>query len=304
MEEALPAPPKISAIVLSFNTADSLRRCLAALDRSEARETLEIIVVDNGSQDESPTLDNEFPGATFLRMPRNFGTSKALNIAMRTAAGEYMFFVAPEIEVQPGTAATLAAILDSYSDTVAVCPWVEDAQGNWGGQLWKLPTPSDLSKAWRESDALMAVPPAQSTAPAAVEYAGLSALMARKFFIKGMNWFDERYGQFGPDLELAFQVRRANRKILLVPSARVIRRPPESLAWTSGQRAILSADRGLGAATFVSKHFGFFAGLRLRLAAVLYTLGQMLMFRDPGFQFSRLSALVSGQKVDGSQREL
>src|SRR5579884_1989867 len=113
MEEAVQAPPRISAIVLSYNTAASLRRCLAALDRSVPRETLEILVADNGSQDESPTLDTEFPNTTFLRMPRNFGASKALNIAMRTAIGDYMFFVAPEIEVQPDTVAALAAVLDT-----------------------------------------------------------------------------------------------------------------------------------------------------------------------------------------------
>src|SRR5512138_2166037 len=123
MEETqAPAVPKISAIILSYNSAPALRRCLAALEASTARAQMEIIVVDAGSQDESPHLDTEFPEVTFQRMPRNFGATKALNIGARTAAGEYIFYVATEAEVQPDTAAKLAHHLDSDESAAAVCP--------------------------------------------------------------------------------------------------------------------------------------------------------------------------------------
>lgn len=304
MEEAVQAPPKVSAIVLSYNTAESLRCCLAALDRSIPRESLEILVADNGSQDESPTLDTDFPNTTFLRMPRNFGATKALNIAMRTAVGDYMFFVAPEIEVEPATVATLAAVLDSEADVAAVFPLLVDPVGAPANDVWKLPGPDILSRAWRDENALTRVPVNPQMGRVAVEYAGLSALMVRKFFIKGMNWFDSRYGQFGGDLELSFQIRRANRKLLFVPEARAVRNPTESFAWTKAQRGIISADRGLGAAAFVGKHYGFMQGLTFRLGTVFHTLGTMLMMRDPAFQFNTLSALISGQKIDGSQKAL
>src|SRR5207237_5940541 len=96
-----------------------LRRCLAALERSKDRETLEILVVDKGSQDDSPTLDSEFPNTTFLRLPRNFGNTKALNIAMRTAVGELLFYLSPEIEVAPDTVSVLAARLEYDAALIA-----------------------------------------------------------------------------------------------------------------------------------------------------------------------------------------
>jgi GT2 family glycosyltransferase len=304
MEEAVQAPPKVTAIVLSYNTAESLRRCLAALDRSQPRELLEILVADNCSQDESPTLDNEFPRTTFLRMPRNFGAAKALSIAIRTAAGDYIFFVAPEVEVEPETAAALSAVLDAEADVAAVCPLALSPDGTPDNNIWELPGPRALAGAWHDPDALPRVAVDAGGGRAAVEYAGLGALMARKFFIKGMNYFDERYGQFGPDLELAFQIQRAGRKLLFVPEARVVRHPPEPFDWTGGQRALISVDRGVGAAAYVAKHFGAFAGLKFRLGTVFHTLGGLLAMREPGFQFNRLVGLVQGRKVDGSQREL
>src|SRR6516225_7308026 len=121
-ENQAPGPPRVSAVVLSYNTAASLRRCLSALEASSIREQMEIIVVDAASQDESPRLDAEFPNVAFQRMPRNFGATKALNIGARTALGDQIFFVAPEVEVERDTVAKLAAKLETDNDAAAVCP--------------------------------------------------------------------------------------------------------------------------------------------------------------------------------------
>ena len=86
--EEQPAPqPKVTALIFSYDSAPALRRCLTALEGSNDRALIEILVVDCGSHDESPQLDSEFEGVTILRLPRYFGRTKALNIATRTAAG-------------------------------------------------------------------------------------------------------------------------------------------------------------------------------------------------------------------------
>ena len=67
---------------------------------------------------------------------------------------------------------------------------------------------------------------------------------------------------------------------------------------------LLEADSASGAARYASKYFGAFAGVKLRIGAVLYGLGQLFTFRDLGFQIARLTGLLSGQKVDGTQTSL
>ena len=57
--------------------------------------------------------------------------------------------------------------------------------------------------------------------PVAVEFPRGAAVMARVFFIKAIRQIDARYGQFGCDADLAAEIRRASRKILLIPAARV-----------------------------------------------------------------------------------
>src|SRR5438876_9600980 len=96
-EEQAPTP-KVTALIFSYDNAPGLRRCLAALENSNDRQLIEILVVDCGSHDESPGMDSEFPNVTMLRLPRYFGRTKALNIGTRTAAGEVLFFLTPEVE--------------------------------------------------------------------------------------------------------------------------------------------------------------------------------------------------------------
>src|SRR5580658_7428558 len=82
LPEEIDLPPaiRVTALIFSYDSAPSLRRCLAALEGSNDRSSIEILVVDCGSHDESPQLDTEFPGIIILRLPRYFGRTRALNI--------------------------------------------------------------------------------------------------------------------------------------------------------------------------------------------------------------------------------
>ncbi len=283
-QEQQAPPPKVTALVYSYDNAAGLRRCLAALEASTLRSVMEILVVDKGSQDESPTLDAEFPNTTFLRMPRNFGNTKALNIGMRTAVGELMFFLCPEIEVAPETVSLLVNRLESDQEAVAVCPMIVDETGSPIEQAYRLPsaaTGADLTPVSILSDGA-----------ATVEYATFQAMLARKYFIRGINYLDDRFGEFGADAELCFQVKRAGRVVQVHPEIKVIRHAV-SLRRSGAAENLLKADRIHGTAVYLTKHYGFVSGLTFRIGAILKALA--------GFRFGLLISLLGGSKVDGSQ---
>ncbi len=252
-----------------------LRRCLESLEKSEGRETLQIIVVDNGSTDGSAQLNAEFPNVQWIRLPKNFGLTKAMNLGWRAADAEYVFFLHDDTEVPPDGVAALAGILDANPDAAAVAPLLVDAEGRPAPQLGSFPPDGQ----WR---------PAQATGgePFAVEYPRGAALMARVFYIKAIRQIDERFGQFGGDADLAAQIRRASKKILLAPSVRVLHHGGEG--YTAQERA----DFLLARAAFMSKYQGFGAGLKGRLAAIF---GPLF-----GFHFGELRYTLAGQKIDGT----
>ncbi len=309
MDEKRPLP-KVSAVIVSWNNASALRRCLAALERSQDRQNIEIIVVDKGSRDESPQLDTEFPNITLLRLPRNFGTVKALNIGMRTATGDFFFFLPPEVEVMPETVTGLAAQLETAGEAAAVCPMLMDESDRPAQQVRKLPLPPELYRAWREGGFRDWASPGAGSEPISVSFLKAPVMMVRANFLKGMRYIDERYSDSWWDLEVCYQIRRAGKKILFFPDIRGILHPEANFGGVlpPAARALISSDCVVGAVTFSGKHFAWTAGLQIRVRALIFAfldlLGAFLRFRNVGFHFSQFANLLSGRKIDGTQGEL
>ena len=264
-------------MVVSHDRVAQLRRCLEALEQSEGRDSLQIIVVDNGSRDGSAQLDQEFPNTQFVRLPKNFGLTKAMNLGWRASDAEFVLFLHDDTEVEPRTVMGLADVLAAHPEAMAVCPLLVDAEGQPAPQFGEFP-PDDT---WLPATMV-------GSEPEPVDFPRGAALMVRVFFVKAIRQIDERYGQFGADAELAAQIRKASRKILLVPAMRV--RHEDGHERTSAERA----DQLLGRAVFFQKYRGLVAGLKARTAAIFSPL--------LGFRLSEFAGTVAGQKIDGTQQ--
>jgi GT2 family glycosyltransferase len=197
-----------------------------------------------------------------------------MNLGWRAADAEYVFFLHDDTIIQPATVRILADALDNRAEAAAVCPLLVDSLGQPAPQLGNLPPDGT----WR---------PARPGPPTDVEYARGAAIMFRVYFIKALRQIDERYGQFGADADLAAEIRRANRKILLVPSA-IVQHEARGAYSTVEKADFLNAR-----AVFLGKHQGMAAGLQARLGAVLGPLA--------GFRFSELKHTIGAQKIDGTQ---
>jgi N-acetylglucosaminyl-diphospho-decaprenol L-rhamnosyltransferase len=286
LPEEIDVPPaiRVTALIFSYDSAPALRRCLSALEGSNDRASIEILVVDCGSHDDSAQLDSEFTNITMLRLPRYFGRTKSLNIGTRTASGEFLLFMTPEVEVLPTTIPALVAQLEADPEAVAVCPLLLDTETHLAPQFFRLPTPAtglELTP--------VTVDKAAEIFP--VEYATFHAFLVRKFFVKGLNYLDERYGDSWADAELCYQIRRVSRKTLALPQVTALYTPGS--AYAESARTILAADQVHGAAVFFGKHYGFAAGLLFRIKSILKALFT--------FRLGLFAALLSGGKIDGSQ---
>lgn len=86
--------PFVSVVIPTHQRADVLRRCLAALTAQDYPGRLEIIVVDDGSTDETPQVVGEFVrrnGVRYLRQT-NRGPAAARNHGIAAAGGEIIAF--------------------------------------------------------------------------------------------------------------------------------------------------------------------------------------------------------------------
>lgn len=82
--------PKISVIVPVHNCRETIEQCLNSLVRID-HPSFEIVVVDDGSTDETPEICRTFPQVKLVEVPKG-GPSKARNIGMAFARGNLVAF--------------------------------------------------------------------------------------------------------------------------------------------------------------------------------------------------------------------
>lgn len=108
--------PLLSIIIPNYNGVRYLTPCFNAL-RQQTYPHLEIILVDNGSRDDSITLTRrEFPEVRILELDRNLGLTGAINRGIDLAQGEIIAPLNNDTEVAPGWAEALVAALQHHPE--------------------------------------------------------------------------------------------------------------------------------------------------------------------------------------------
>ena len=86
--------PDVSIVIPVMNRADELRRCLTSLTRlSYPQEKIQIIVVDDGSRDDSPLVARQFGALLVPSGGTGRGPAAARNVGASVASGEILAFI-------------------------------------------------------------------------------------------------------------------------------------------------------------------------------------------------------------------
>jgi GT2 family glycosyltransferase len=109
---------RTSVVVPVYDDAGSLRECLAAL-RATVDSNVEIVVVDDGSRDDSAAVATA-AGVRLLRLERNGGVGPARNRGVRVTSGDVIVFVDADVVVAPGSVAGLVRELATRPEIAAV----------------------------------------------------------------------------------------------------------------------------------------------------------------------------------------
>lgn len=111
----------ISVIVPVFRTEKYLRRCVNSI-RQQDYANLEILLVDDGSDDEAPALCDALAaedGRIIVIHKENGGLSSSRNIGLDCAKGDYIAFVDSDDYIAPDMLSTLHDLATQYNCDVA-----------------------------------------------------------------------------------------------------------------------------------------------------------------------------------------
>lgn len=124
----------ISVVIPCFNHSNVLRRTLRGLTKQTLKPR-EVVVVDDGSEDDVASVVREFESALplhLIRLKHNHGAPFTRNEGARASSGAYLLFLDADAELVPDALESFAAVLDQQSDIDFVY-----ANFLWGTRLFR-----------------------------------------------------------------------------------------------------------------------------------------------------------------------
>jgi GT2 family glycosyltransferase len=202
----MPAAPYLTVIVPALNATNTLRRCLEALTASDVpRAQFELMLVDDGSTDETSLVGAEYCDRVVRLSGRPHGPAFARNRGCEVARGEILVFVDADVEVRPDALGRIAAQFRTRPDLAAVFGSYDDH-----------PEAEGLVSQYR--NLMHHYVHQRGAGPAETFWAGIGAVRRSDFIEVGM--FDE-WHYMRPqieDIELGRRLRRFGKAILLDPA--------------------------------------------------------------------------------------
>jgi GT2 family glycosyltransferase len=107
----------VSVIVVNYNTAHLLKEMRDALTASSSGLSVETIIVDNASRDDSvAVLERDYSDAKLIFNDKNVGFGRANNQGLALASGRYILLLNTDAFVAPDTLVKTVAYMDAHSD--------------------------------------------------------------------------------------------------------------------------------------------------------------------------------------------
>ena len=115
-----PPPPRVTVIIPCYNYGRFLREAVASAT-SQTLGDIEIIIIDDGSTDDTPAVIDSLDDRRIRtrRMP-NFGVSAARNAGLDMARGEFIAFLDADDRWHPDKLERQVALMDSEPDVAFV----------------------------------------------------------------------------------------------------------------------------------------------------------------------------------------
>jgi GT2 family glycosyltransferase len=218
------SPIDLSVIVVNRNTADLLLKCLDHIFRSELDEEPEVIVVDNGSSDDSVSrVRSAYPRVIVLEAGANLGFAAANNRAIRQASGRFLLLVNTDALLDRECAGVLLSLMKSDPRIGMAGPQLLYPDGTRQTSYEAVPT---LATETLNRSLLKRLFPArfpgknrEIEGPVSVEALIGAIMMIRTEALDKLRGFDEDYFFFLEETDLAVRMRGNDWLVMHEPRA-------------------------------------------------------------------------------------
>lgn len=201
----------LSIVIVSWNTSGLLSQCLKSVYETGSRFTFEVIVVDNGSTDDSLTMvEQRFPEVKLIRNDRNQGFARANNQGLEIADSRYYMLLNSDTIMLPGAIDTLIEMADQHPSVGMLGPKLLNMDGS-------------LQKSWYSFPSILTemvgtnfrnrtpVPNVPNTFE--VDWIMGACMLVRAEMLQSVGSLDEDYFFYSEEMDWCFRIKKHNWKI-------------------------------------------------------------------------------------------
>lgn len=272
--------PALSIVIVNWNTRELLSACLQSVFDTVRASPLQVIVVDNASNDGSPAMvQQHFPSVQLIANTSNAGFARANNQAFAGCAAKYVLLLNSDAFLLPGTADGLMQELDNYSNAAAVGPMILNRDGSYqaGGAnfpgLWNETLLAFGIARWLRHGYYPNYPPERPGG--IVDWVGGACLIVRRRVLEQIGGLDEDYFMYTEETDWCFRANRAHWQIRYSPAYRAIHFGGASTAQAS---AAMKSELYKSKLFFVEKHRAHWQHAALKRIFLASAIGKMFLY--------------------------
>ena len=286
--------PHVVVVILNWNGKADTLECLQSI-RAVAYPNFEIVVVDNGSTDDSvPAIKAHFPGVSVIETGENLGYAGGNNVGMRYGiqqGADYVLLLNNDTVVDPSLLTALTRAARTVGDDAILAAQIyfhSEPERIWYAGARIMP---ETATAYHEGFGTVS---AGASRPGVVEtgYASGCAFFISTRLLSRVGFFDERFFLLYEETDLCSRARNLGVKSYVVPDARV---------W----HKVSASFGGMESPAYIYFHFRnrlLWAEKHLRLGPRIMVYGRVLrellsVLRPPAFHGAALPTGEPGPRV-------
>ena len=216
---------ELSIITVNYN---GLEDTCALIDTIPLDNTVEVIVVDNGSNtDEASIIQQRYPHVFAIRSDQNLGFAGGNNIGIREATGKYLFLINNDTVFEHFNAHALIQRLESNANIAMVCPKIRFA---WAPKPIQFAGYTSLSAITLRNQAIGYGEDdhGQYDVPHPTPYAHGAAMLVKREAVERVGMMPECYFLYYEELDWSLMFTRAGYQIWYDPTCTVFHKESRS----------------------------------------------------------------------------
>ena len=219
----------LSVIIVNYKVPFYLHQCLNSLEAATEKIDCEFFVVDNASNDQSVSFLRKFhPNVIFIENNTNVGFSKANNMAIKRAKGDFLLLINPDTIVSEDTIQLCINYMIDNPEAGAIGVKQHYAYGMFAPES-RRGVPSPMTALYKFTGLCKHFPMSKrfgryylgfldKNEISEIEILSGAFMFIRHQAIKDAGLLDEDYFMYGEDIDLSYRILKAGYKNYYIPT--------------------------------------------------------------------------------------